>query len=178
MNPRDAYILIELELNLEIDIDETNAALAGREVLQERCEKERLGMVNMDDAAGIIEGMSSVLPKVDRRAITQSAGVGQYMIEIFKESLKHNADGWVDDTMAFITPWGFELSEIKIPVVLYQGSEDKFVPFAHGKWLAAHIPQEKLTTHFADGEGHISIFFGKTETLIEDLMQAGGLKEN
>lgn len=34
-------------------------------------------------------------------------------------------DGWLDDHLAFATPWGFELADIRIPVSLWHGSGDE-----------------------------------------------------
>jgi len=48
--------------------------------------------------------------------------------------------GWVDDDLAFVSPWGFELSEIAVPVEVRYGASDVLVPAAHGEWLTAHIP--------------------------------------
>lgn len=129
------------------------------------------------DVAGIIEAISSLLPEVDKQSMIQNAEMGQHMVDLTREGLRNNADGWVDDNMAFINPWGFEFSEIKVPVILYQGSEDKMVPFAHGQWISAHLPQEKLTTHLMQGQGHISIFLGQTETIVDELMQVGGVSQ-
>ena len=80
-----------------------------------------------------------------------------------------SCDGWIDDSLACIVPWGFELREIKVPVLLYQGTEDKMVPFAHGEWFAEHLPQEKLRKHLQPGQGHISIFVGQRDSIINEL---------
>lgn len=120
--------------------------------------------------AELIEALSGSLPPVDKEALLGSKGMGQYMIDVNHEALKINSDGWVDDDLAFIKPWGFELNEIKVPVLLYQGSEDKMVPYAHGKWLIQHLPQEKLQKNLLEGQGHISIFVGYVESMIDDLL--------
>lgn len=123
------------------------------------------------DVAGIIEAMSSILPAVDKEALLQSTEMGQHMVDLINEGLRVSADGWVDDDLTFVNPWGFDLSEIKVPILLYQGSEDKMVPFAHGQWLAEHLPQEKLKKHLIQGQGHISIFVGQCDGIIGDLLE-------
>lgn len=121
------------------------------------------------DPVGLTEAMSSLLPDVDKEALVGSE-LGEYLVEALREALKTNADGWVDDDMAFTVPWGFELSEIKVPVVLYQGSEDKMVPFAHGEWLADRLPK-KLRKHLIQGQGHLSIFLGYRDDMIDELLE-------
>lgn len=173
----ECYLAMRLAKRMLIvsttDIDETMASLEGEESLQKFCAAQRVDMINADIAA-VIEAMSSLLPAVDKDALLNSAEMGQYMTDSMNESLKTNSDGWVDDGLAFVTPWGFELSEIKVPVLLYQGDEDKMVPFSHGQWLAAHLPQEKLTKHLIQGQGHISIFVGQSESILDELLKIGG----
>jgi pimeloyl-ACP methyl ester carboxylesterase len=40
--------------------------------------------------------------------------------------------GWVDDDLAFAKPWGFDLSEIAVPLRVTYGQKDVLVPAAHG----------------------------------------------
>jgi pimeloyl-ACP methyl ester carboxylesterase len=55
-------------------------------------------------------------------------------------SLAPGVDGWVDDDLVFVRPWGFDVADIRVPVVLTYGRTDALVPPAHGDWLAAHVP--------------------------------------
>jgi pimeloyl-ACP methyl ester carboxylesterase len=55
-------------------------------------------------------------------------------------ALAPGADGWVDDNIAFTRPWGFDVADIRVPVLLTYGRTDVLVPAAHGDWLAKHVP--------------------------------------
>ena len=39
--------------------------------------------------------------------------------------------------------------------MLFRSAHDRMVPFAHGEWLAAHVPGTRA--HLYDDEGHISL---------------------
>jgi len=122
----------------------------------------------------LVEAWSTILPDVDKKAMVEHRELGSHLVETINEGLKHTAYGWVDDSMATIAPWGFELGEIKVPVLLYQGSEDAMVPFGHGKWLAENLPKESLKAELIKGEGHINIFVGREEEMIGELLRMSG----
>ena len=65
-----------------------------------------------------------------------------------------SADGWVDDLLMFVQPWGFDVAEIRVPVLLTFGRTDVLVPAAHGDWLAAHVPG--VTVWADDDAGHLA----------------------
>jgi pimeloyl-ACP methyl ester carboxylesterase len=68
-------------------------------------------------------------------------------------------DGWIDDVLAFCSPWGFDLSAIRVPVLLWHGENDIFSPVAHARWLAGQIPGALL--QIRPGAAH----FGALEVL-------------
>ncbi|EXJ68783.1 uncharacterized protein A1O5_07714 [Cladophialophora psammophila CBS 110553] len=150
------------------NIDEYAASMKGEYALREYCDAQRPGLIS-STAAGIIEQLSAILPEVDKRALRESAELGSYMEQTMREGLKSSCDGWIDDDFAFLAPWGFDVADIKVPVFLYQGSEDLMVPFAHGQWLGSHINQKYLTNHLEQGEGHISIFLGRVDTMLDEI---------
>lgn len=151
------------------DIDEWAAALKGEEELQKFCQAERPGMLAAD-AKGLTEALTTLLPEVDKRAMLEDQNTGDDIVRSMQEALRVSCDGWVDDDLAFTRPWGFDLGEIKVPVFLYQGSEDKMVPLAHGKWLAGHLPEDKVKARLLDGEGHISILSGYVDEMLDNLL--------
>lgn len=65
------------------------------------------------------------------------------------------ADGLIDDDLAYVWPWGFEVSTITQPVLLAHGGLDRVVPPAHSEWLLRHCPDAELWLRPHDG--HVSI---------------------
>jgi pimeloyl-ACP methyl ester carboxylesterase len=52
-------------------------------------------------------------------------------------------DGWFDDVLSFTHPWGFEVSDITVPTLVWHGELDRFSPINHFHWLAEHIEDAK-----------------------------------
>jgi pimeloyl-ACP methyl ester carboxylesterase len=77
-------------------------------------------------------------------------------------------DGWIDDDLAFARDWGFDLADLAVPTYVWQGSEDKMVPFHHGQWLAEHIPD--AVVHLEDGEGHFSLAIGSFGRMLDEVL--------
>ena len=59
--------------------------------------------------------------------------------------------GWVDDDLAFVKPWGFDIAEITVPVEVRYGLTDVLVPAAHGAWLATHVPNATVVAESRRG---------------------------
>jgi pimeloyl-ACP methyl ester carboxylesterase len=55
-------------------------------------------------------------------------------------SLVDGLDGWIDDDLALIRPWGFDVGAIKVPVSIWYGSDDENSTIEHTQWLLANIP--------------------------------------
>jgi pimeloyl-ACP methyl ester carboxylesterase len=119
-------------------------------------------------AADIVASMQSLLPEVDRDALTGE--FGEDIAAGFREALRTGVDGWLDDDLAFAKPWGFSLAEISVPTMIWQGSADLMVPFAHGQWLASRLPA--ATAHLEESEGHLSLGLGKLDTMLDELITA------
>jgi pimeloyl-ACP methyl ester carboxylesterase len=160
--------LADLELTAgmgEQNVEEFELARQGEEALRPLLEREATGLAHAD-AAGLIEGLGTLLPDVDRQVLT--AEVGEDMAASFAEGLRTGVDGWLDDDLAFARPWGFELDQLSVPVFLWQGSEDLMVPFAHGQWLAGNVPG--ATVHLEQGQGHLSIGVGSIDRMLDELV--------
>jgi pimeloyl-ACP methyl ester carboxylesterase len=67
-------------------------------------------------------------------------------------ALAPGVEGFWDDGVAQLTPWGFDAARISVPVLLLHGVADPIAPFSHAQWLASRIPD--VETWFFEGEGH------------------------
>jgi pimeloyl-ACP methyl ester carboxylesterase len=75
--------------------------------------------------------------------------------------------GLVDDDIAFTRPWGVDLGDVRVPVLVVQGGDDRVVPRAHGEWLLDSLPDGELWLHPRDG--HISVL-GALPTALDWLL--------
>jgi len=140
----------------EQNIVEFNAALAGREQLEAFLEPEA-EQLRAATPEQIKEVMSTLLPPVDAAVLTGERA--EHAKKNIDRAIEPGIEGWRDDDLAFTRPWGFELDEIRVPTLLWQGRQDKMVPAAHGEWLAERIPG--VEAHISDEDGHLSIAVGR-----------------
>jgi len=106
--------------------------------------------------------LSNLMSDADHAGLTKELAV--FLHGQAQEGLKSGIAGARDDTFATTQPWGFELSSIRIPLQLWHGKLDNFVPFSHAKWLSAHLPRADL--HLEPTDGHMSI--GRRYPLIHE----------
>jgi pimeloyl-ACP methyl ester carboxylesterase len=103
--------------------------------------------------ATVIDALGDLISDVDKKAL--AGPMADYLSESSRHAVSTGIAGWRDDDLAFTTPWGFDPSTITVPVSIWQGDQDRMVPFTHGQWLAAAIPN--ADPHLLPGEGHISL---------------------
>jgi pimeloyl-ACP methyl ester carboxylesterase len=71
-----------------------------------------------------------VLSPADAAVLTDE--LAEFLTTSMKEALAPGSQGWWDDN-SYLRPWGFELADIAVPVLLLQGKHDLMVPFSHGE---------------------------------------------
>ena len=133
------------------NLDEFGAAVKGSDALRSYLAGEREGLMS-STAEGLREALESLLPDVDRQVLT--GDLAEYLHASMVDALRPGVDGWLDDDLAFVSPWGFDVASIDIPLLLLLGEQDLMVPSAHGQWLAAHTDAE---ARVSSGEGHLSL---------------------
>jgi pimeloyl-ACP methyl ester carboxylesterase len=134
------------------NVQEFGWALEGEETLVRELEREAAEILAKldENPAALLSGFD--LGDADRAAL-QDPELQRGWEESLRESLREGVWGWVDDDLAFVRPWGFELDELRVPVEIRYGVTDVLVPPGHGAWLAAHVPGAVATVE--QGKGHL-----------------------
>jgi pimeloyl-ACP methyl ester carboxylesterase len=152
----------------EQNIEEFGAALRGEAELRPYLDAFRPELAEVD-ADGVVKSLSTLLPEVDRAQLTDE--FGDDLAAGMRHAMSAGTDGWLDDDLAFVEPWGFELDEVAaVPVSLWQGEVDLMVPYAHGQWFARHLPPS-VRVHLEPGQGHLSIGVGSLDRMLDELLR-------
>lgn len=136
----------------ETNAAETRAALKGREACADIIEADAAELLAANRET-LDQAFRTLLCPADAAVLTSD--FADFVLRTFREGIGETRDGLIDDEMAFIRPWGFELSQIRIPVLVMHGGQDRMVPCSHGKWLAGKIPNAEA--RFLPDYGHLTL---------------------
>jgi pimeloyl-ACP methyl ester carboxylesterase len=100
-------------------------------------------------------------------AAADIAAFREFLAASFQRVLQGGIQGWRDDELAFVHPWGFDPTAITCPVAVWHGEKDQAVPPQHGHWLAAHIPNARA--HFDPEGGHGVLFRVHLREIVDEL---------
>ncbi|HEX8304320.1 MAG TPA: alpha/beta hydrolase [Jatrophihabitans sp.] len=145
------------------NVQEFHWAIEGEQVLH-----DNLARLAGEDLARIAQDPSKILSDdwqladADREKLARP-DLQQVFVEDMRNAYSAGVWGWVDDDLAFVTDWGFNLDQIEVPVTVRYGAHDVLVPAGHGAWLASHVPGATVVVH-TEG-GHLS----DPDTRIEEL---------
>jgi pimeloyl-ACP methyl ester carboxylesterase len=151
------------------NLTEFNAALTGRAELEPFLQKEAAKFTSVSPEE-IADALGGLVSPVDRAHATGEFAAR--LLASFNRGVLRGVEGWAEDDLAFTRPWGFDLDHIGVPVSVWQGAQDRMVPFAHGEWLAAHVAGARV--HLYDDEGHLSLW-NKTDVIFDDLVDQARL---
>ncbi len=134
------------------NVDEFGAALEGEDALRAYLEPAGEAFLQASPEQ-VVELLSTLVGPADRAVL--GSGVAEWMVEGSQRGLRDGVDGWLDDDLAFARPWGFDPGDADRPVLLLHGGDDRFVPAAHARCLAARIPG--VETRIDPDDGHLTL---------------------
>jgi pimeloyl-ACP methyl ester carboxylesterase len=136
----------------EDNVDDFKLFLTDKVAARAKTEKDRQEYlaVTADD---LTQALKTLLTPIDAAALTGE--LAEYLVFSGHEGLAPGSDGWWEDAEAQAGPWGFDIADISVPVMVMHGRQDKFVPVGHGQWLAAHVPG--VDARILDNDGHLTL---------------------
>ena len=114
------------------------------------------------------ERMAASFPEPDRRLLLQRRDIRDGFMACFEEACRHGVEGAAWDVGLLARPWGFDLGQVIVPVMLWHGERDGNVPVEHGRYLAQAIPNCHAT--FYPDEAHLSLSVNHHREMLEALI--------
>lgn len=105
------------------------------------------------------------LPEVDQEVIRENAS---RFCEAIQESYRKGTKAATQEGKIYGSPWCFELSDIHIPVSIWQGTLDVNVPQSNSELIAELIPDANMNR--IEGQGHLSLAVNKGVEILTDLI--------
>jgi pimeloyl-ACP methyl ester carboxylesterase len=109
------------------------------------------GRAQRRDAERFFDKEVSEMCVADQEVLSEPA-LRSRMIANSVELYRQGGRGMYDEALILARPWGFDLSELRVRVELWQGGRDKTVPIAMSAHLADSIPGAQL--RLLPDEGH------------------------
>ena len=85
-----------------------------------------------------------------------------------RRAWKTSAEGVMADAQLFAQPWGFSLSELRVPVRLWHGDSDRSFSLGVAREMAKKIPQCNLRV--IESAGHYSVPIRQIREILADLI--------
>jgi pimeloyl-ACP methyl ester carboxylesterase len=156
VGPADAPDLDFMAGMGEGNVEEFGAARQGREALAEFCRADAAGIFEATPEQ-LADAFRPHLSDVDAEVLTGE--FAEHLLQSIVDGLRPGVEGWVDDDFAFLSPWGFDVGAIEVPVLVWQGEQDLMVPAPHAAWLREHVGGAEGET--LPGEGHLTVFVNR-----------------
>ena len=136
----------------EDNVEDFKLLVDDRAAFRAKLEKDREGLLatTPDD---LTKAFKSLLTPVD--AATLTGEIAEYLWFSGQDGLAPGGEGWFEDAIAQASPWGFDIADISVPVMVMHGRQDMFVPVGHGEWLAARVPG--VDARILDNDGHLTL---------------------
>ena len=108
-----------------------------------------------------------MLRPCDEDSLRDSAAF-EAVFESQRRAWRGSAEGVIADAQIYAQPWGFSIEEVRVPVRLWHGTQDR----AFSVHLAEEVARQLLNcqAHFVDSAGHYSLPIRHMREILEDLI--------
>ena len=113
-----------------------------------------------------------MLQTCDEESLRDSAAF-EAVFESQRCAWRESAEGVMIDAQIYAQPWGFPIEEIRVPVRLWHGKQDRAFSARLAEDIANRLPN--CEARFVDGAGHYSLPIRYMRQILRDLIHSGGL---
>ncbi|MEM9489271.1 MAG: alpha/beta hydrolase [Myxococcota bacterium] len=117
----------------------------------------------------LVRVVRSSLSQADQEWLSQP-GNARFLHTSVQEAFRRGRRGPALDAFLRYRPWGFKLRDIAVPIHLFAGTDDRFVPYPFAQWKHRQLPNSRLEA--IDGSGHLA-FIDRASELIAEGISAG-----
>lgn len=110
------------------------------QLLEMEPERQRI----LVDPGAALAIYAAEMPQADRDVLRTHPRIESHVADAMREAVVVSSEGWLDDSVAYAEPWGFNPGSISVPVSIWHGRDDTASPLAHGRWLARSIEAAEL----------------------------------
>jgi pimeloyl-ACP methyl ester carboxylesterase len=120
-------------------------------------------------AGPALDVYAAVQPPGDRNLLSRPEFKAMFLDDLLNGS-RFQTSAPIDDLILFTRSWGFDLSDVGVPVRWWHGEADHIVPFRHGQHVVDRLPDATMSV--IDGESHLG-GLGIAQDVVETLMNLG-----
>jgi len=90
------------------------------------------------------------------------------IFESQRRAWRGSAEGVMDDARIYAQPWGFAVEDVRVPVRLWHGKQDRAFAVCLAEEIANRLPNCKA--RFIENEGHYSLPIRHIREILQDLI--------
>jgi pimeloyl-ACP methyl ester carboxylesterase len=103
----------------------------------------------------------------DAESLRDSAAF-EAVFESQRRAWRGSVEGVMADAQIYAQPWGFPIEEVRVPVRLWHGKQDRAFSFRLAEEIAKRLPN--CRARYVDGAGHYSLPIRHMHEILEDLI--------
>jgi pimeloyl-ACP methyl ester carboxylesterase len=108
-----------------------------------------------------------MLRPCDEESLRDSAAF-EAVFESQRRAWRGSAEGVMADAQIYAKPWGFPLEQVRVPVRLWHGKEDRAFSVRLAEEIANRLPD--CNARYVDGAGHYSLPIRHIREILQDLI--------
>jgi pimeloyl-ACP methyl ester carboxylesterase len=108
-----------------------------------------------------------MLRPCDEESLRDSAAF-EAIFESQRRAWRGSAEGVMADAQIYAKPWGFRIDQIRVPVRLWHGKEDRAFSVCLAEEIANRLPD--CNARYVDGAGHYSLPIRYMREILQDLI--------